>query len=360
MTKRSFVVKDIGKVRYECGQPMGLLSSWAVFSLTHHAITEYAAWRIGLPAKNLYYMLGDDITILDTQVANEYLKIMKEIDVDISIPKSFISKRNDENRIAEFAKRIVVNGIDMSPVPAKLLDQTRKNIFMFPLLIKKLRELGRGLTPLGETRLCSQIYGVIPKLTALVMTAPQCVTGIEPWDINILKNYFNNKRSGNAPIEGFTFPVDQIDNEVVIRAWINVRIEHLLKAQESQTMKFMKTVSKDLPTHLVEQLERRGIPISLSIMKRESYNALDLHPLLNKIQQLHWTFWSVEEELRMMLEKCSDLTEEEIRELKLPEYMPQVDYSDFLGISQQEAKLRMSLIRRLHSKLADQVNLSTK
>jgi len=118
-------------------------------------------------------MIGDDVVIANTQVANRYLKIMKEIGVDISIPKSFITKDSDQNRIAEFAKRILLNGVDMSPIPVKLLNEAVRDIFMFPTLIKKLRALGRGLTPRQETHICNSMYGAIPHYVTLVMTAPQ-------------------------------------------------------------------------------------------------------------------------------------------------------------------------------------------
>lgn len=161
-------------------------------------------------------MLGDDVVICNTVVASRYLKLMKELGVDISIPKSFISKEEDKFHIAEFAKRVLVNGVDLSPVPAKLLKEAFGDIFMFPSLLKKLRELGRGLTPENETRLCYQIYGAIPRLVALVMTAPRYVSGVDPWDINILKEYYRNRKGDYAPIEGFTFSSD-LDTEVVKR-----------------------------------------------------------------------------------------------------------------------------------------------
>lgn len=208
MTKRDFVLNTGDKVRYGCGQPMGLLSSWAVFSLTHHAIIEYAAFKEGFPAFRDYCMLGDDVVICNRRVASRYLKLMKEIGVDISIPKSFISKGNHMGHICEFAKRVLVNGVDMSPIPAKLMDETRRNIFMFPSFIRKLRELGRGLSPRQETLLCNKIYGYIPKIVALVMTAPEEVTGLRPWDREILRPYFRKKDHALAPIEGFTFASD--------------------------------------------------------------------------------------------------------------------------------------------------------
>jgi len=118
-------------------------------------------------------MIGDDVVIANTRVASRYLKVMKEIGVDISMPKSFITKEEDQNRISEFTKRILVNGKDISPIPAKLLDETERDIFMFPSYIRKLRALGRGLTPEQETHICNKLYGAIPYNVTLVMTAPQ-------------------------------------------------------------------------------------------------------------------------------------------------------------------------------------------
>lgn len=160
-------------------------------------------------------MLGDDVVICDERVANRYMKLMDQIGVDISIPKSFISKNPCLGHISEFAKRIMVDGVDMSPIPVKLLSETIGDIFMFPEFVKKLRALGRGLTPEQETHICNKIYGGIPKSVALVMTAPQCVSGVAPWDREILRKYFQNKVSSSAPIEGFTFDFADHDTEVV-------------------------------------------------------------------------------------------------------------------------------------------------
>jgi hypothetical protein len=125
-------------------------------------------------------MIGDDVVIANTQVANRYLKIMDELGVDISMPKSFITKEADPVRISEFARRVLVNGVDMSPVPVKLLKEVMGDIFMFPEFIKKLRALGRGLSPRQETLICNKLYGAIPHSVTLVMTAPQWVSGLEP------------------------------------------------------------------------------------------------------------------------------------------------------------------------------------
>lgn len=357
MVKRDFVVNKDDKVRYGCGQPMGLLSSWAIFSLTHHAIIEYAAFKESIPAFRDYYMLGDDVVIYNTQVASRYIKIMKEVGVEISIPKSFIVKDKSSNHISEFAKRIMVNGEDLSPIPAKLTKEVQRDIFMFPEFIRKLRALGRGLTPVRETLVCNGIYGTIPKSIALVMTAPKMITGMEPWDINILRKHYQYKSSESAPIEGFTFSA-QYASEVVMRAWLEVRIEHLIKTQESQVNFFMKTMEapEGLITDLLKKFPRRGIPISRSVIKRDSYNPLELHPLVNKVQHLHWTFWSVEEELRTLLNNVPELSGVALSEFKIPEFMPQVEYRPFLGYRREEARTRLTLVRRLHASLVNKVD----
>jgi len=124
---------------------------------------------------------------------------------------------------------------------------------------------------------------------------------------------------------------------------------HLITTQERQAKIFMKVM--DMPegiyTDLTKQFAKRGIPISRSVMKREDLDPLRLHPLVNKAQHLHWTFWSAEEELQGLRDSVSELTEEQLSNLKIPEFMPQVDYGPYLGFKRQESRTRASLIRRL-------------
>jgi hypothetical protein len=63
-------------VRYSVGQPMGAYSSWAVFTITHHLVVQYAAYLCGHITFNDYILLGDDIVIKDNRVANKYITLM--------------------------------------------------------------------------------------------------------------------------------------------------------------------------------------------------------------------------------------------------------------------------------------------
>jgi hypothetical protein len=100
-------------VRYSVGQPMGAYSSWGMLAWTHHAIVQFAAWRVGHRSWFTWYaVLGDDIVICDHDVASEYVHLMTEFGVKIGFHKSIISS----NSSLEFAKRFYLKGREVSPL----------------------------------------------------------------------------------------------------------------------------------------------------------------------------------------------------------------------------------------------------
>jgi hypothetical protein len=105
---------QIGALHYAVGQPMGAYSSWAMLAFVHHALVQFAAWRVGHRVWfTLYAVLGDDVVIAHREVANEYVRIMTELGVGISFHKSVISN----NRSLEFAKRYYHRGVEATPMP---------------------------------------------------------------------------------------------------------------------------------------------------------------------------------------------------------------------------------------------------
>lgn len=109
-----------GAYRYAVGQPMGALSSWALLAISHHAIVQIAALRVGFKSWfEDYAVLGDDIVIANENVAKAYLVIMEQLGVEINLSKSVVSSSNS----CEFAKKLYINGIDMSPLGPKAILQ---------------------------------------------------------------------------------------------------------------------------------------------------------------------------------------------------------------------------------------------
>jgi len=62
--------------------------------------------------------LGDDVVIFDRGLADEYLRVMRLLGVEINLTKSIVSPNEP---IFEFAKRTYNRGVDVSPLPFKQL-----------------------------------------------------------------------------------------------------------------------------------------------------------------------------------------------------------------------------------------------
>lgn len=171
-------VEIMGSVFYAVGQPMGAYSSWAMLALTHHAIVQWAANRIGYKGWfELYAVLGDDIVIADGAVAKEYLSIMDQIGVKVGLHKSLVGKDS-----AEFAKRVYLRGNWVTPVALKefalastfvpaLVELVRRLSDTPPRLASIARALGFGYRAISRLslpvhRLTGRIQGLLVCLYA--------------------------------------------------------------------------------------------------------------------------------------------------------------------------------------------------
>jgi hypothetical protein len=135
---------------YATGQPMGALSSWGVFSLSHHLVVQFCAWRVGYKRWfDLYALLGDDIVIADEKVAKEYVTVMEALGVKIGLAKSLVGA----NRSLEFAKRFILEGVDVSPISLKEYHVAKSHIPSLNELIPKVQSL-------VDLRLCHVLRGL--------------------------------------------------------------------------------------------------------------------------------------------------------------------------------------------------------
>jgi hypothetical protein len=83
-----------------------------------------AALRLGYREFSLYLVLGDDLVIADKSVANMYLAIAKEWDIEINMSKSVIS----DNGSLEFAKRFVYKYQDVSGISFREMSVAKYDI----------------------------------------------------------------------------------------------------------------------------------------------------------------------------------------------------------------------------------------
>jgi len=137
-------------LRYAVGQPMGALSSWASLAITHHYLVQYSAWEAGVARPGVWFkdyaILGDDLVIGNRLVAIEYLRVLKDIGMEVGLHKSLIS---GGNLGLEFAKRTFHKGEDISPIPltefaaalsaiSEMRSFASKFSLSFPALVKTL------------------------------------------------------------------------------------------------------------------------------------------------------------------------------------------------------------------------------
>jgi hypothetical protein len=134
-----------GNQYYRVGQPMGLLSSWAVFALSHHFLIWIAALKAGILPEVLqrpekaYGEIGDDLFVVSQPLAHYYVMYANALGLKINPTKSlYVSKTQ---RVSEFAHRNSFNGREITALSPNLIVKSFDDYPCFRELILKSREI---------------------------------------------------------------------------------------------------------------------------------------------------------------------------------------------------------------------------
>lgn len=175
-------------LQYATGSPMGALSSWAAFAITHHVFIKVASYRAKdlvldpiLPsgteerlAQNLgdspfcgYRVLGDDSAIFDRRVASSYKSMMNLAQVPISVTKSL-----EGIGVAEFAKRHAWQGQEITGIPGSLVSLMGRKLPGLAVLLRTANERGYSIFAEGVVG-ALRAWGINPtsRGTRAVLTA---------------------------------------------------------------------------------------------------------------------------------------------------------------------------------------------
>jgi hypothetical protein len=82
------------------GQPLGMVPSFAIFTLTHGILIRNIEMKLG--KSNTFRVLGDDVVINDSEVARWYVEELEYMGCEISALKTITS-----SHIAEFAGKVI-------------------------------------------------------------------------------------------------------------------------------------------------------------------------------------------------------------------------------------------------------------
>jgi hypothetical protein len=140
-----------GRIRYNTGQPMGALTSWASMALVHHAIVLWSAVNVGETRRSAilsfidYLVLGDDIVIANRKVAEEYLRLCKSLGIQVGLAKSYIS----DSGMFNFANQTFVGPNNLSPISMKEEAQITSLPARAELALRMVRRGWRSITSRG-------------------------------------------------------------------------------------------------------------------------------------------------------------------------------------------------------------------
>lgn len=180
-------------LRYGAGQPMGALTSWAAFSLCHHFLVQYAAYRaLGvLGVFKDYALLGDDIVLANAQVALSYQALLLEIGVEYGLAKSLISSTGG----FEFAKRTFSKGKDVSAISLLALGSAKADHSVLESVLTRFgAQDDLWVTLRRSAKILGYGYKAIARLPAVLSTKSR-LQGLaillsrpnSPWGLSVIE-----------------------------------------------------------------------------------------------------------------------------------------------------------------------------
>jgi hypothetical protein len=96
---KSYWISPLGVVKWKRGQPLGLYPSFGSFTLTHGSLLW---WLNGCEHNDKFFVLGDDVVILDDKLFSKYTQLLSRMKCPWSEQKSLSSCK-----LSEFAGKII-------------------------------------------------------------------------------------------------------------------------------------------------------------------------------------------------------------------------------------------------------------
>jgi len=156
---------------------MGLLSSWPVSTLTHHAVKQWCAYKVRKPGYlNKYLILGDDTLDSSKEVYEKYIDTINRLGVSISHAKSTRSEQGN----TEFAKRLFRHSEEVTGLPVHLLETVYQNPEQVLELVRICRERGYEDSFLGPSLSLLLTRLNLGKSVTDMLSLPESVLGMPP------------------------------------------------------------------------------------------------------------------------------------------------------------------------------------
>lgn len=138
---------------YGAGQPMGVYTSWPMLSLTNHILIR-VAYYVAHDKSLDYLVCGDDTVIGSKRPFLYYENWMNSMGVKINRLKSHICEKDDTYKVAEFCKRLAVNGEIVSSESPKILIRASRDPAYQPAAIECIHSI---IGPISDRKLTNLV-----------------------------------------------------------------------------------------------------------------------------------------------------------------------------------------------------------
>lgn len=200
ISQASWTFPGYGEVKWLRGQPLGLYPSFGAFALTHGILL---LGLLNRPWNGDFFILGDDVVILDDQLAEDYKTLMGFIGCPVSPQKSISS-----NSLCEFGGKIITSSSVISQLKwrdvsddsfldiARLLGPQSIRLFK-PRQVKVIKELSLVPDFLGGLGWNPNGLSIGERITASwIWDEERPLDHLMGYSSLIIRNLFNSKLFG--------------------------------------------------------------------------------------------------------------------------------------------------------------------
>lgn len=153
------------------GTPLGALSAWPAFALTHHLLVQKAARLAGVEGWfSNYAIVGDDL-VIGRRDPVQYRLLLDRLFVAPNGEKSLKSRTFS----CEFCSRFLWSRVDVSPISFKAVTAVTKRAELMPSLLSRLSEW-RSVTLAERVRIQGWGFRSLAKLPCVYAQGERAVS----------------------------------------------------------------------------------------------------------------------------------------------------------------------------------------
>jgi len=217
------------KISYSVGNPMGFYSSWASFAVAHHYVIYYCCKELNIPWKEAKYcILGDDVLLGDTSLKDKYVEVITQLGVNFSPLKT-----HESTKLFEFAKRLFLNGTEISPFPISSLKESSTRYYLMVNLLDELSKKG-WVAPDGIPQAIFLFYKMVMKRNTVYSAKLRDESYFSELIMKVIRGTLAAHEALNTLMRHFGYKVRDLRHDEGIAILSNVAIETFTKSNPTK------------------------------------------------------------------------------------------------------------------------------